>query len=138
MARKTKNGFNINILEWKTAKPSEERLAKKVSKKLQLGDIYFRYNVPLQVWISYKKENDPKSGIDLKKSRMLNYMPRKECSMFESLSDVFDMSQNIAVKDIKDFMAVAGIILANLAAQFKKFKPLDSDNNYVYYPNTRH
>ena len=127
-----------SILEWNDAKAADERLAKKVSSKLQLGDIYFTYNVPLQVQIIYNKEEDPKSGINFKKSTILNYMPRKYRAQTQRLDEIFDMACEPTVKDIKDFMKVSGLILENLSKQFKSFKPLKLDNSMIYYPNTAH
>lgn len=125
-----------DVLEWNDAKPAEERLAKKISKKLLLGEVYFSYNVPLQVQVVYNKEEDPKSGVDFKKSTILNYMPRKCTVQQESLSDVFNMAKIPDAKDVKDFMKVSGFILENLSKQFKSFKPLKLDNSMIYYPNT--
>ena len=124
------------ILEWNDAKPAEERLAKKISKKLLLGEIYFSYNVPLQVQVVYNKEEDPKSGIDFTKSTILNYMPRKCAVHQELLSEVFNMAKIPDAKDVKDFMKVSGFILENLSKQFKNFKPFKLDYSEIYYPNT--
>ena len=125
-----------DVLEWNDAKPAEERLAKKVSKKLLLGEVYFSYNVPLQVQVVYNKEEDPKSGIDFTKSTILNYMPRKCTVQQEFLSEVFNMAKIPDAKDVKDFMKISGLVLENLSKQFKSFKPLKLDNSMIYYPNT--
>ena len=124
------------ILEWNDAKAAEERLARKVSSKLQLGDIYFTYNVPLQVHIIYNKEEDPKSGISFKNSTILNYMPRKCCARMQCFDEIFDMKQRPTAKDVKDFMKISGLVLENLAKQFKNFKPLKLDCSEIYYANT--
>ena len=129
---------STSILEWNGATPAEERLAQKVSKKLQLGAIYFSYNVPLQVWIAFNKEEDPKSGINFKKSQILNYMPRKECTEFLSFEDLFSSVNDVTDKDIKDFMKVSALVLENLARQFRKFNPLKLNRCEIYYPNSRY
>lgn len=43
-----------NILEFSHATPKEEAAAKRVSKKLDLGEIYFTYNLPIQIFLAYK------------------------------------------------------------------------------------
>ena len=123
------------ILEWNGATPAEEHLAQKVSKTLQLGTLYFTYNVPLQVWIAFNKEEDPKSGINFKKSQILNYVPRKECTEFLSFDNLFSSVNDVTDKDIKDFMKVSALVLENLARQFKKFSPFNLKRNEIYYPN---
>lgn len=124
------------ILEWRGAKPKDEALAKKISKKLQLGSIYFTYNVPLQIWIGYNEDDKPKSGISLKKSLILNYMPRKEACKMESLSNIFSNDVEVTAQDLKDFMKISALIIKNLAKQMEKFNPF-SETSYVYYPNCR-
>ena len=127
---------DCNILEWIGVDPKDEALAKQISKKLLFGETYFTYNVPLQIWIGYKKERDPKSGIDLDKSQILNYMPRKDECRMENLSDIFSSSVNVTAKDIKDFMKISSLILKNLARLMDNFDPLKLDRNCVYYPNS--
>lgn len=122
------------ILEWKDAKPEDEALARKASKKLQLGKLYFAYNVPLQIWINYKEDDDPGSGIDLSESNILNYMPRKERCEFLNLDEVFSTSEDITAEDIKEFAKVSALILRNLAARMERLDPLGK-NHIVYYPN---
>lgn len=115
--------------------PEDEARAKKVSKYLVLGETYFAYNVPLQIWIYWKDDENPKSGIDLDQSNILNYMPRKERCEFMRLSEVFSPSEDITVEIVKDFLHVSSLILKNLADQFTSLDFAKSEAPYVYYPN---
>ena len=53
----------MNILEFSHATPEEEAAAKRVSKKLDLGEIYFAYNLPIQIFLAYKEEDNPKRAV---------------------------------------------------------------------------
>lgn len=123
------------VLEWSDADPKDEAMAKRISKKLQLGEIYFSFNVPLQIWIIYNEDENPESGINLEESAILNYMPRKEGCRMENLSDIFSSDEEISTDDLQDFMRVAAVILRNLARRMDDFNPLDMKKNLVYYPN---
>ena len=129
------NKINTTILEWKNASPKDEARAKKVSKYLALGETYFTYNVPLQIWIYWKDYENPKSGIDLDQSNILNYMPRKERCEFMKLSEVFSPSEDITVEIVKDFLHVSSLVLKNLADQFTKVDFSSNEAPYVYYAN---
>lgn len=122
------------ILEWKDAKPEDEALARKISKKLQLEKLYFTYNLPLQIWISFNEEENPKSGINAHESIILNYMPRKETCEMLPLDEVFNSYEEITAQDIKDFMKVSAIVLKHLASMMDSFNPKDK-SPAIYYPN---
>ena len=123
------------VLEWKDVDPKDEAAAKAISAKLDLGDIYFSFNVPLQIWIIYNVEDQPRSGINLEESQVLNYMPRKERCEMQSLADIFSADAKVTPEDIKEFMRISALVMKNLARQMEKFNPLDLKKNSVYYPN---
>lgn len=125
--------MNSKILEFSHATPEEEAAAKRVSQKLGLGEIYFTYNIPIQVFLGYNKENDPKSGINLKESCIWNYMPRKNTMVEETLDELFSSSETVTDKDIKDLMVVTAAILRNLGKEMLKLGEGKTDT--VYYPN---
>jgi len=126
------------ILEWDGVDPKDEEAAKRISQKLQLGEVHFAYNVPLQIWIAYNKEDEPESGINLSESRILNYMPRKERCEMEALDEVFSSDVDVTADDLKEFMRISALIVKNLAKQMENFDPLGGeDRNYIYYPNTK-
>lgn len=124
------------VLEWKDVDPKDEAAAKAISAKLDLGDIYFSFNVPLQIWITYNVEDQPRSGINLEESQVLNYMPRKERCEMQSLADIFSADAKVTPEDIKEFMRISALVMKNLARQMEKFNPLDLKKNLVYYPNS--
>ena len=124
------------VLEWKGVDPKDEAAAKAISAKLDLGDIYFSFNVPLQIWITYNVEDQPRSGINLEESQVLNYMPRKERCEMQSLADIFSADAKVTPEDIKEFMRISALVMKNLARQMEKFNPLDLKKNLVYYPNS--
>ena len=124
------------VLEWKDVDPKDEAAAKAISAKLDLGDIYFSFNVPLQIWITYNVEDQPRSGINLEESQVLNYMPRKESCEMQSLADIFSADAKVTPEDIKEFMRISALVMKNLARQMEKFNPLDLKKNLVYYPNS--
>ena len=123
------------ILEWKDAKPKDEALARKISEKLQLEKLYFAYNLPLQIWISFNEDRKPQSGINVHESTILNYMPRKDSCEILHLDEVFNSDEEITAQDIKDFMKVSATILEHLAEQFKRLDPAKDPESYAYYPN---
>lgn len=122
-----------NILEFSHATPEEEAAAKRVSKKLGLGEIYFAYNLPIQIFLGYKEEDNPKSGIDPYKTCVWNYMPRKNMMDEETLADIFSDPDSITKDDIKDLMVVTAAILRNLGKEMLKLGEGKIDT--VYYPN---
>ena len=123
------------VLEWKGVDPKDEAAAKAISAKLDLGDIYFSFNVPLQIWITYNVEDQPRSGINLEESQILNYMPRKMRCEMQYLADIFSADVKVTPEDIKEFMRISALVMKNLARQMEKFNPLDLKKNSVYYPN---
>lgn len=122
-----------NILEFSHAAPEEEAAAKRVSKKLDLGEIYFTYNLPIQIFLAYKEDGDPKSGIDPYKTGVWNYMPRKNRMDEETLADLFIDPDSITKDDIKDLMVVTAAILRNLGKEMLKLG--EGKTDCVYYPN---
>ncbi len=124
------------VLEWKGVDLKDEAAAKAISAKLDLGDIYFSFNVPLQIWITYNVEDQPRSGINLEESQILNYMPRKMRCEMQSLADIFSADAKVTPEDIKEFMRISALVMKNLARQMEKFNPLDLKKNSVYYPNS--
>ena len=122
-----------NILEFSHATPEEEAAAKRVSKKLDLGDIYFTYNLPIQILLSFKEDGDPQSGIDPYKTSVWNYMPRKNRMDEQTLADLFIDPDSITKDDIKDLMVVTAAILRNLGKEMLKLGEGKIDT--VYYPN---
>lgn len=107
--------------------------AKRVSKKLALGEIYFAYNLPIQIFLAYKEEDNPESGIDPHKTCVWNYMPRKNRMDNGSLADFFSDPDSITKDDIKDLMVVTAAILRNLGKEMLKLG--EGKTNIVYYPN---
>lgn len=122
-----------NILEFSHATPEEEAAAKRVSKKLGLGEIYFSCNLPIQMFLAYKEEDNPKSGIDPHKTCVWNYMPRKNRMDEQTLADLFNDPDNIKKDDIKDLMVVTAAILRNLGKEMLKLG--EGKTATVYYPN---
>ena len=122
-----------NILEFSHATPEEEAAAKRVSKKLDLGEIYFTYNLPIQIILSFKEDGDPQSGIDPHKTYVWNYMPRKNRMDGQPLADLFTDPDSITKDDIKDLMVVTAAILRNLGKEMLKLG--EGKTDCVYYPN---
>ena len=122
-----------NILEFNHATPEEEAAAKRVSKKLDLGEIYFTYNLPIQIFLAYKEDGDPKSGIDPYKTGVWNYMPRRNRMDEQTLADLFIDPDSITKDDIKDLMVVTAAILRNLGKEMLKLG--EGKTDCVYYPN---
>ena len=122
-----------NILEFSHATPEEEAAAKRVSKKLDLGEIYFTYNLPIQIFLSFKEDGDPQSGIDPHKTCVWNYMPRKNRMDEQTLADLFTDPDSITKDDIKDLMVVTAAILRNLGKEMLKLG--EGKTDCVYYPN---
>ena len=122
-----------NILEFNHATPEEEAAAKRVSKKLDLGEIYFTYNLPIQIFLAYKEDGDPKSDIDPYKTCVWNYMPRRNRMDEQTLADLFTDPDIITKDDIKDLMVVTAAILRNLGKEMLKLGEGKTDG--VYYPN---
>ena len=123
----------LNILEFSHATPEEEAAAKRVSKKLDLGEIYFAYNLLIQIFLAYKEEGNPKSGIDPHETCVWNYMPRKNRMDEQSLADLFVDPDHITMADVKDLMVVTAAILRNLGKEMLKLGEGKTDT--VYYPN---
>ena len=121
------------ILEWRGVKPEDEKLAQKVAKKV--GELYFTYNLPLQVYVEFNEDGKPESGISIENSTILNYMPRKERCELLTFGQVFENTEYVAAQDVKDFMKVSALVLEHLAEQFKKLDPAKDPEPYVYYPN---
>jgi len=111
-----KNDEPLPILEWEDAE--SEFIAKCVSKNLKLGRIYFTYNLPLQIHIIYKDGKERKtpcslkSMIDMDKSYILNYMPRKEQLCTLKFSELFIKPPS--KHDLEDFTEVSAEILSHL------------------------
>ena len=125
--------MSSKILEFKHATAKEEAAAKRISKKLDLGEIYFRYNVPIQIFLGYKEDDNPKSGIDPYKTCVWNYMPRKNRMDEQTLADLFSDPASITKADIKDLMLVTSAVLRNLGKQMIKLG--EGKTDCVYYPN---
>lgn len=121
------------ILEFKHATSKEKSAARRISKKLKLGEIYFAYNLPMQVSLCHKDEDDPKSGIDIYESYVWNYMPRKSRIDEQRLADLFSAPDKVTKSDIKDFMVATAAIIRNLGKQMLKVGSGKTD--YVCYPN---
>lgn len=121
------------ILEFKHATAKEESAARRLAKKLNLGAIYFAYNIPIQIFLAYNEEDNPKSGIDPYKTCIWNYMPRKNRMDEESLADLFANPDSITKNDIKDLMVVTAAILRNLGKEMIKLG--EGKTDCVYYPN---
>ena len=109
-----------NILEFSHATPEEEAAAKRVSKKLDLGAIYFTYNLPIQIFLAYKEEDNPKSGIDPHKTCVWNYMPRRNRMDEQTLADLCTVADSITKDDIEDLMVVTAAIVRNLGKEMLK------------------
>ena len=122
-----------NILEFSHATPEEEAAAKRVSKKLDRGEIYFSYNLAIQIVLDYMEDGDPKSGIDPYKTGVWNYMPRKNRMDEQTLADLFTDPDSITKDDIKDLMVVTAAILRNLGKEMLKLG--EGKTDCVYYPN---
>lgn len=79
------------------------------------NQIYWAYNLPLQVW-------PDEDGRD---ARILNYMPRKECVIDVSLSEV------IGSQSRDEFFENAALRLENLARLMRACK--NDSKSVVYY-----
>ena len=123
------------ILEWEDAE--SEFAAKCVSKNLQLGRTYFTYNLPLQIYIIYKDGKERKtpcllkSMIDMDKSYILNYMPRKEQLCTLKFSELFINPPS--KQDLENFTEVSAEILSHLGDLLIEVGRRRKD--IVYYPN---
>lgn len=123
------------ILEWEDAET--EFAAECVSKNLRLGRIYFTYNLPLQIHIVYKDgkyRKTPclmKSKIDMGKSWILNYMPRKEQLCTLKFSELFINPPS--KENLDDFTKVSAEILSHLGDLLVEVGNRRKDD--VYYPN---
>ena len=125
--------MNDKILEFSHATAEEEAAAKRVSKKISLGEIYFTYNLPIQVFLAYNEDGNPKSGIDPYRTCVWNYMPRKNRMDEETLADIFSDPDSLTKADVKDLMVVTAAILRNLGKEMIKLGEGKTDT--VYYPN---
>ena len=125
--------MNNKILEFSHATAEEEAAAKRVSKKISLGEIYFTYNLPIQIFLAYNEDDNPKSGIDPYRTCVWNYMPRKNRMDEETLADIFSDPDSLTKNDIKDLMVVTAAILRNLGKEMIKLGEGKTDT--VYYPN---
>jgi hypothetical protein len=121
------------ILDFSHATAEEVAAAKRVSEKLGLGEIYFAYNVPIQVFLAYKEEDNPKSGIDPYRTCVWNYMPRKNRIDEETLADIFSDPDSLTKDDFNDFMIATSAIFRNLSKEMLKLGEGKTDT--VYYPN---
>ena len=125
------------ILEWEDAE--SEFAAEQVSKNLQLGRTYFTYNLPLQIHITYKDGKERKtpcslkSMIDMDKSWILNYMPRKEHLCTLRFSELFIKPPS--KQDLDYFTEVSAEILNHLGLLMTEVGRRRSDD--VYYPNCK-
>ena len=132
---KKKNTERLPILEWEDAE--SEFAAKQISKNLQLGETYFIYNLPLQVHIVYKDGKERKtpcslkSMIDMDKSWILNYMPRKERTCTVTFSELFIKPPS--KQDLENFTEVSAEILTHLGDLLIEVGRRRKDD--VYYPN---
>lgn len=125
--------MNGKILEFSHATAEEEAAAKRVSEKISLGEIYFSYNIPIQIFLAYNEDDNPKSGIDPYRTCVWNYMPRKNRMDEETLADIFSDPDSITKDDIKDLMVVTAAILRNLGKEMIKLG--EGKTDCVYYPN---
>ena len=123
------------ILEWEDAE--SEFAAEQVSKNLRLGRTYFTYNLPLQIHIIYKDGKERKtpcslkSMIDMDKSCILNYMPRKEHLCTLKFSELFINPPS--KQNLEDFTEVSAEILTHLGDLLIEVGRRRKDD--VYYPN---
>ena len=123
------------ILDFSHATAEEVAAAKRVSEKLGLGEIYFAYNVPIQVFLAYKEEDNPKSGIDPYRTCVWNYMPRKNRIDEETLADIFSDPDSLTKDDFNDFMTATSAIFRNLSKEMLKLG--EGKTDCVYYPNCK-
>ena len=125
--------MNGKILEFSHATAEEEAAAKRVSEKISLGELYFSYNIPIQIFLAYNEDDNPKSGIDPYRTCVWNYMPRKNRMDEETLADIFSDPDSLTKDDIKDLMVVTAAILRNLGKEMLKLG--NGKTDCVYYPN---
>ena len=124
-----------SILEWEDAE--SEFAAEQVSKNLQRGPSYFIWNLPLQIHIIYKDgkcRKTPcllKSKIDMDKSWVLNYMPRKERTRTLKFSELFINPPS--KQDLEYFTEVSAEILTHLGDLLIEVGRRRKDD--VCYPN---
>lgn len=86
-------------------------------------ELYWAYNLPLQLWPHHANPEDEESPIV--GWRILNYMPRKErCTSLEEL---------VTKDEIKPLCKNTAKILRNLANRFEMLARGEID--YIYYPN---
>ena len=118
-----------NILEF-NATEQEEIIAKRSAEAIH-DSIYFSYNIPLQIRI-YKKCDNDGNETDILTGVITNYMPRKNSCCELTFSELFgtDMPKK---EDLKDFCNTTISILKNLIRQFESFR--DGNTDMVYYPN---
>jgi len=130
-----KNDEPLPILEWEDAE--SEFAAEQVAKNLRLGRTYFTYNLPLQIHIIYKDGKERKtpcslkSMIDMDKSYILNYMPRKEHLCTLKFSELFIKPPS--KQDLDYFTEVSAEILSHLGDLLVEVGMRRKDD--VYYPN---
>lgn len=85
-------------------------------------DIYWAYNVPLQMWSKHKNPDDKKSKIE--GWRVLNYMPRRQKCKF--------MDKTITPEEMPKYCKNAAKLLRNLADRFDKMAKNEIDNIYYH------
>lgn len=125
------------ILEWEDAET--EFAAERILKNLRLGRTYFTYNLPLQIHIIYKDGKERKtpcllkSKIDMDKSHILNYMPRKEQLCTLKFSELFIKPPS--KQDLEDFTEVTADILSHLGDLLVEVGRRRKDD--VCYPNCK-
>lgn len=122
------------ILLFKDATSEEEAAAKRSSLDIaSLKEIYFRYNLPLQVFLIYNIEGDPRSGIDPQRSWIMNWMPRKGVVEKMTFGQLFGSEAEVTPQVVEDFMRASAACLRNLGSQMLKLGWRKTDN--VIYPN---
>ena len=89
----------------------------------EYGREYWAWNCPLQMWATYKDEEDEKTPVT--GWRILNYMPRKEacCSMDEEITP----------EEMPAYCRNAAKVLRNLADRFDMVA--DGKVTNIYYPD---
>ena len=107
------------ILEWEDTRDGAAELkAGRLSKNLRSGRAFFTWNLPLQLHIVYKdgvERKTPcllKSKIDMDKSWILNYMPRKGRVSPLKFSEIFIKPPSKS--DLEHFGLVTAEILCHL------------------------
>jgi hypothetical protein len=92
---------------------------------IEKNELYWGYNLPLQVWPEHEDPDDEDSPVV--GWEVLNYMPRKERCIRLPLDEELMVGQTR-----KEYMLTAAMVCEQLAEKFRK--AAEDESLTIYYP----